>query len=583
MWISSVGSKEALIEAFKTRKSGKLYDNLYDAALSRSYADYFVGLTATEAMSLKFGGGNILNVGRVKTPTLRIIVDLEKQISDFKPTLFWKLTAKTKQNIDGNYYNQYLDDNRFYDKKEAEDVIKKIGIGPAKVTDVIIKKRKDSPKPLYNLSDLQIAMNRQYGFSANTVLEICQSLYEKHGLTTYPRTAENKISQSLANRQRDIINGLPSIFKTAKDEIVSERYVLNNKVVASSSDIGAHEALTPVPENISDDKINNLSDAELKVYVAIVERFLQNFYPDAVFESQEITFERNGEVFKNKVENLVYLGYYKVDSTFKSKEMQEFVKLRKDDYLDIKEVCLNEGQTLPPSRLTEGTLIKVMQNPKKYYNGSLEDKKILEETEGLGTEATRAGIIEELKKGGYIKVEKSKIYPTEKGINLIDIIPVENLKSVDLTVYFEKELSKIAKGNLDKGHFIDEINALNQKVVDEIKGKTGVEKTYQNSDSKKKVNELCKCPICSNSIVESKYGYYCLNKDCHVSVNFNSFERFGHKSVSKKEAKELLVLGITSRAVKLKSAKSGKEYEAFLTWQYDASNKYPNNCYIKFK
>ncbi len=579
MWITSVGSNEALREAYNTRKSGQLYDNLYLAALSRSYADYFVGLNSTEAVTIKWGGGSVLKTGRVKTPVLNIIVELEKQIQNFKPTPFYKIVAHTSEGLDGNYTNKDLDDNRFLNKDDAQKMIDKVGLGVANITDVEIKRRYDQSKLLYNLSDLQVAMNKQYGYGANTVLDVCQTLYEE-GLTTYPRTSENKISQMYASKQKIIVNGLPSIFDSQKKTIKEKDYILSKRVIVPSTEIGAHEALTPVAETISDEKVSKLNNVELNIYKAIVERFLAAFYPDAVYESKKITFTRNGETFENKVENLVYAGHYEAYSRFKEREQLEFPNFSKGDNLNISSLEITEGMTNPPSRFTEGTLIKMMQNPKKYFNGSNEDKKLLEETEGLGTEATRATIIEDLKKNELIYIEKSKVYPTQKGINMIDVIPIKDLKSVDLTVSFEKELSAIAKGNSTKEHFLNGIKTLNERIIKEIKEKEG-SSIVQNTQGNGKT-AVCKCPACGSPIYESDKNYYCsgYKEGCKVCIFINGASRFGHPKITKQEAVQLFNHGQTAKKVKCKS-KAGNDYTAFLTYSYDKNAQYPNNIFIK--
>lgn len=585
MWIETVSSNEALREAYEKRKDGHLYEPLYMAAKARAEADYHIGLNGTQAVSVLFGNGNLLPIGRVQTPTLAIIVDLERQIQNFVSKPFWKIVAHTKEDIDGLYYDPTLTDNRFDVKTDCQAVIDKTGLGPATVTDVLVSTRQDEPRKLYNLSDLQIEMNKRYKYSAQEVLDICQSLYEKHGLTTYPRTNENQISPEMASKSMMIVKGLPSLFDRQKSDVVGNNYCLNHRVIAKKDKIGAHEALTPVPEaHISDSKIQELTVAELNVYKAIVERFLAAFYPNAIFEKQEITFERNSSIFKNKIENLIVPGHYQAYEAFKGKNNIEFIKLKQGDKINISELEMVEGATQPPSRLTEGTLLKVMINPTKYVSDKNE-KKILESTEGLGTEATRASIIENLKKQGCIEFKRDKIYPTEKGMKLIDLLPECDVKRVSLTAYFEKQLSLIAEGKYSRESFMKEIFKADEDLINILKETKPITTFENNSDNKSngKAKSLCSCPQCKSNILEGKYGWYCSNKECKVNLFYTAAKNFGLAKITATMAKELLGKNAkTKKKCNLYSEKKQKEYQAYLTYRFDAGAQYPNSIGISF-
>ena len=580
MWIETVGSKEALKEAYENRKKGALYDNLYKAAKARSYADYFIGLNSTEGMTVALSKDKkVLSIGRVQTPTLKMIVDRENEINNFKAVPFWKVIAHTDK-LDGNYINPNLEDNRFYNENDCNNLIKKVGLGEAVVKDVLIETTKDQPRKLFNLSDLQIEMNKKYKYSPQEVLDICQSLYERHGLTTYPRTAENRISPELASKQELILKGLPdSLFKRQKEEILENKWCLNARVIAKK-DIGAHEALTPVPEKIiKEEKINGLNQKELNVYKAIVERFLSNFYPDAVYEKQTIVFTKNDEDFKNTITNLVYPGHFSCYESFKGKKAEEFIKLNKGDTVNILELEKVESKTEPPARFTEGTLIKAMQNPVKYVTDENE-KNILKEVEGIGTEATRAQIIETLKKQNYIEMQKSTILPTARGMSLIEIIPNDLIKSVSLTAQAEKKLSMIAKGEYSEEKFLNEINELNVKFINSLKN---MKKEEINSKQISISNEaLCKCPNCNGNIKKGKFGFYCENK-CGVSINTEFFVKYGHKKISDTEAKELLTKGKTKKEIKFISPKNGKDYKAYIVYKFMPDEQYKNKLSFEFK
>jgi DNA topoisomerase-3 len=211
MWLESQ-TEEGILESFNTRKLEKEYNNVYFAGKARSYADYIIGLNSTRAMTCKFGGkDNVLTVGRVQTPTLRILVDTEKEINDFHPQKFYKIQAEGVVNdsdIVGNYTNEDLDQNRFMNKEDALKVIEKIGLGEASIIEASQTERKEKPKMLYSLSDLQVDMDKRYHMSPLDVLNTVQSLYETHKLVTYPRTDETHISKELAQKSLSIVKSL---------------------------------------------------------------------------------------------------------------------------------------------------------------------------------------------------------------------------------------------------------------------------------------------------------------------------------------------------------------------------------------
>lgn len=572
MWIESVANNEIMLKQIKQRQPQEIYDNLYESAKARAYADYFLGLNSTQAMSVKFN--KKLSIGRVITPTLRIVVDLEKRINNFVSTPFYKICCDTDKIENFGYVNPDLEDNRFLNKADAEKMIKKIGLGKALITKFERKEETESAPKLFSLSDLQIECSRKYRYSAQEVLDACQSLYETYGLTTYPRTSENMISKEMAEETPNILNCLSKVFAKPVANIRANNWSINNSCIAKK-DIASHEALTPTQKKLTEDVYNSLSDRDRNVYNEIVLRFLANFYPKAVYDVINIEIERNEESFIKRNRVLKKLGFYELYD----RELDEIndISLQEGQNLEIKNYNIIEGKTEPPKRLTEGALIKIMQSPMKYVD-SKDDKKILEESGGLGTEATRAGIIENMKKYGFIELKKNVIYATSAGISLIDIIPSENIKSVPLTASFEHKLKAIKDGQFERNKFLKEINKIVEDFVKDVKECDG-----EGFNSPKQYdNEICKCPNCGSSIIEGKFGYGCSDwKNCKVQIYFNAIERLGGKKISKTQAKELLTNGETKKEVDLIS-KAGKPYKAKLIYSFNIKDKYPNNISIKF-
>lgn len=571
MWIKSVATPEIMKKQFEERESETFYTNLYKSAKARAKADYLLGLNATEAMSVKYKSK--LSIGRVITPTLKILVDLENKIKNFKPEPFYKVTCDTNKIKELGYVSDLLDNNRFGKKEDAEKLIKEVGLGEAVVTQFNKKTETEQPFKLFSLSDLQIECSKKYRLSAQEVLDACQGLYEKYGLTTYPRTDENMISKEMAEQSDKILKSLKSSFSDYISKIEKNKYKLNKGCVAKK-DIASHEALTPTGKTLTESLYKSLSLSERNVYNEIVLRFIANFYPAAEYSIINIEIERKKEKFTTKSKTLKVPGFYEVYGKKADKEAS--YDIQKGDHLNITSFNIIEGQTEPPKRLTEGSLVKVMQSPMKYLE-SKEDKEILNEAGGLGTEATRAGIIENLKKYGFIEIKRNSIYATDKGINLINLIPGEEIKSVPLTASFEQQLKKIKEGTYEPEAFLDNIMKLVDKFIKEVKDS---ENSYK--EVKTKLGEICKCPECGSSIIKGKYGYQCMDwQNCKVNIFYNATKNLGGKKISEQVAKELLTQGKTKKKVELKS-KAGKKYSAYLTYKYIKEEKYPNKITIEF-
>ena len=570
MWIESVATNEIMLETFENRKSESLYEGLYEAALARSYLDYYIGINGTIAMSLKYGGGKSISLGRVITPTLKIITDLEDKIKNFKSEKFYKIVADTNIHPDFNYYNEDLEDNRFNKKSEAEAVIKRVGVGSAKVLEFKKKIEKEKPPKLYSLSDLQIALSSKYGYTAQEVLESVQELYEKYGLVTYPRTSENHISPEMAKISNAIVECLGSVFTTEVETIREKNYTIDRQVV-SKKEIASHEALTPTQKKLTTVVYDALPSKLKNTYDEIVTRFLMNFYPQAEYDVCEISISRNGEIFKKKFKNLIVEGFYELTD----KRKCEPLNLDETDSIEITSLNIVEGKTEAPKRLTEGSLIKIMQSPLKYASCK-DSKESLKESGGIGTEATRASIIESLKKNEFITIKKNSIFATEKGTELIKIIPNERIKSVDFTASLETSLGKIKDNKLRKEELLESVKQETDELIKEIKGGEDIQLANK--------NEICKCPVCGSSIVANKYGFGCSNyNNCKVNIFKDTSVKFGaSRNITEKQAKELFLKGETSAKLKFKSKRTGKEFEAKLSYTYNKNAKYPNDLKLKF-
>ncbi len=582
LWLKAMTNK-AIQDSIDNRKSSSLYDNIAKSAKLRSYVDYHIGLGATMAMT--HATNTLTTIGRVQTPTLRMIVDRHIEILNFVPEEYYKLFALCNdKKIKGSYYiqtdnNETSEDYKLRSKDEVDNIVNQTGVGNAKVISLIEKNEVKKCNKLYSLSSLQVDMNVRFGYTAQQVLDIAQSLYEKHGLTTYPRTDENTISEDFAKSIYHLIPKL-GIHQNFTKQIIDNKWTINSDVVSSKNQIGAHEAITPTLDASDMDKLKRLSTDEKKVFNAILIRFLQNYFPNAIFATQKIIFERNNHKFFTKFEKLVQLGFKELDS--KDVAVGENIDIKEGDEIFINDFEINEEKTKAPKRFTEATLIKAMKNPSKYLDDKA-DESIIKEVEGLGTEATRAGIIENLKKQVYLEMDKKYFKPTSKALKLIEDIPSDIIKSVQLTADIEKKLKLVSKGELDANSVLFDTKDLMKQFIIEMKG-SKIKKYIESKEEVIPENFLCKCPICDKYVLENDNGYFCIDsRNCKLGIFKNNLEsKFKYKKINKTQAKELFSKGITKKLVKLTN-KSNKEFEAYLTYEYNKENQYRNNVYIKFQ
>jgi len=510
LWISSVTDK-AIKDGFQNLKPGKQYENLYHAAVARSEADWYIGLNATRALTTRFNAQ--LNCGRVQTPTVAMIAAREDEIKNFKPQTYYGIEAQTDtvkltwQDANGN--------SRSFNKEKVDAIVKSLGRQDAKVISIDRKAKKSFAPALYDLTELQRDANKFYGYSAKETLNIMQKLYEQHKVLTYPRTDSRYLSS-------DIVNTLPERLKACG---IGEFRSLANKVLTKpikpskafvdDSKVSDHHAIIPTEGYVN---YSAFSDKERKVYDLVVKRFLAVLFPAHEFEQLTVQAEIAGEKFIAKGNTVLQAGWKEVyenrfdedDATDDVKE-QLLPRIDKGDVLKTKLIAQTSGQTKPPGRFTEATLLSAMENPTKYLETG--DKKLadtLKSTGGLGTVATRADIIEKLFNSFLIEKRGGKeIYITSKGRQLLDLVP-EELRSPATTAEWEQKLELIAKGKLKKDVFINEMKEHTKEIVSEIKGS---DKKYKHDNISTK-----SCPDCGKPMLEvnGKKGkmLVCQDREC---------------------------------------------------------------------
>ena len=583
MWISST-TNDGIQDAFKNRHPLNEYKNLAISAKARAYADYHLGLNSTMAMtsSFKTSSKDIISVGRVQTPTLKMIVDRENEVINFKTKKLYSIKGKFNENskefIADYVPNDKEEKNEYEDLSQVNKIISSIKTGDYIVNDVKKIKKNISHKPLFSLSDLQITMSSKYGYSAQNVLNTVQSLYEKYSLVTYPRTDEQHISPERALKcNSSILNSLSEVFDNFINVIRKNEYKIDKKCIATKNKIGAHEALTPTGKKLTKEEYDSLNTYEKNIYDAIVLRFLIAFLPDAIDETTTYLLFNGATTFKYSFTKQLEEGFRLIDKPKEDENKPVELTLKLGQKINLLEAFYKEKDTQPPKRFTEGTLIKEMKNPSKYLQDK-NDQNIIKKVEGIGTEATRAGIIESLKQRNYIKIDKKQIIPTQKGIDFIKIFPSDILKSVSLTVDLERKLDDIENGKLTFADCLNYIFKLDKQLIEDIKEASKNDRNKISSNSNK---ILCKCPFCGSNIIEKEKFYCCENKECNTVIFKSQLERaLGLHKITSSAAKDLFLRGKTTNKISGFISKNKKRYSAYLTYKKE-NNK--NNVWISFE
>lgn len=510
LWISSVTDK-AIKDGFANLKPGKAYENLYYAAVARSEADWYIGLNASRALSTKFNAQ--LNCGRVQTPVVAIIAKREDEIKHFKPQTYYGIEVQTADKLKLTWQDKN-GNSRSFDKEKVDAIVKKLGNKDAIVTDIDRKPKKTFSPGLYDLTELQRDANKIFGYSAKETLNIMQKLYEQHKVLTYPRTDSRFISS-------DIVSTLPERLKACGfgEYRTLTNKILNKPIKASKSfvddsKVSDHHAIIPTEGYVN---VSAMTDKERKIYDLVVKRFLAVLFPAFEYEQLTLNATIGDEKFVARGKTIINAGWKEVyENRFDDEDQSEDVKeqllprLDKGQKLKTNLIAQTSGQTKPPARFNEATLLTAMENPVKYMETS--DKQLadtLKSTGGLGTVATRADIIDKLFNSFLIEKRGKDIHITSKGRQLLDLVP-EELKSPATTAQWEQKLEQIAKGKLKKETFINEMKNHTKEIVSTIKS----------SDKKFKHDNIStkSCPDCGKPMLEvnGKKGkmLVCQDREC---------------------------------------------------------------------
>lgn len=461
LWISSM-TDEAIKEGFSSLKDQNEYQPLYLAGLSRAIGDWILGMNATRLYTLKYGQNRqVLSIGRVQTPTLALIVNRQKEIDNFKPEAYWVLSTIYRDTL------FTATKGKFDSKEEGEKAFQLITDKPFVITDVSKKKGTEAPLHLFDLTSLQVECNKKFSYSAETTLNLIQSLYEKK-FATYPRVDTQYLSDDIYPKCPGILKGLRG-YEQYTAPLATQKLPKSKKVFDTSK-VTDHHAIIPtgVPAM-------NLSDMERNVYDLITRRFISVFYPDCKFSTttvlgkvDEIEFKVTGKEILDPGWRVIYGKEVQTSDADDNKNADEertlpsFVKGESGEHTPT----LTEKWTTPPKYYTEATLLRAMETAGKFVDD--EELRAALKENGIGRPSSRAGIIETLFKRHYIKRERKNLLATPTGIELIDTIQEELLKSCELTGIWEKKLRDIEHKKYDASQFIEELKAQISDIVKDV-------------------------------------------------------------------------------------------------------------------
>lgn len=502
LWISSMEEK-AILKGFNNLKSSVQYDNLYKSALCRAKADWIVGINATRLFSILYD--DTLNVGRVQSPTLALIAERERDISKF---------------IEEPFYVPIIECNNFTaeggkskNKKYAEKIILDCDGKPIVIKSVKKQKKTISCYKLFDLTTLQREANYIFGYTAQQTLDYVQSLYEKK-LTTYPRTDSRYLTDDMENG----IQLLSEIICSSVAFLNSVKLVVNAKQVIDSSKVTDHHAIIPTI-SMKNFNISSLPAREKNILYMICTRFICAVGDKCEYDETIVNIECGGNIFTAKGKIITENGFKTADKAFKDyyKHQEENISqnvvlpnFTEGEILHNATIGMREGITSPPKSYTEDTLLKAMET------AGTDELIETAERKGIGTPATRAGIIEKLVKSKFIERKGRKLLPTQKGINLISVLP-DMLKSPYLTAEWENKLKKVEYGELTDDEFINGIRDFISEIITE---NTVPKQEYKALFSSSRINiePVGICPRCGNKIYENKRGFFCENKVCEFAL-----------------------------------------------------------------
>ena len=555
LWISSM-EDSAIREGFANLRPGAEYDGLRDAALCRAKADWLVGINATRLFSVLYH--RTLNIGRVMSPTLALIVQREAEIDGFKPVPFYTVTMELP--------GFTVAGERMKDKAAAEQLQSACQSAVATVKQVERKDKSEKPPALYDLTTLQRDANRLLGYTAQQTLDYLQNLYEKK-LCTYPRTDSRYLTSDMAEGLPVLVNLVANAMTFRKGIAIScdAGAVINDKRVTD------HHAVIPT-RNIQNADLSGLPVGERAVLELVALRLLCAVAQPHTYAETSVTVECAGVEFSAKGRTVKHPGWRALDAAYcanlkntpepdKETESKALPELTEGQSLPLSGTVVKEGKTSPPKHFTEDTLLSAMETAGK------DDMPEDAERKGLGTPATRAGILEKLVSAGFLERKKSKktvqLMPSHDAVSLITVLP-EQLQSPLLTAEWEYRLGEIERGELSPEDFMAGISAMLRELVGTYQVIKGTE--YLFSPPREVVG---RCPRCGGEVAEMQKGFFCQNEACRFAIWKNNKWWAAKKKQPTKVVVAALLKDGRARLTGCYSEKTGKTYDATVVLEDD--------------
>ena len=538
LWISSL-TTEAIKEGFDNLKPSTKYDNLYYAGFSRAIGDWLLGMNATRLYTVKHGGfKQVLSVGRVQTPTLAIVVNRFKDIENFKPQPYWELQTNYKDTLFS------FEDGRFLKKEDGEILANKVKESDFEIVSIKKKKGNEYAPKLFDLTGLQVYCNTKFGFSAEETLNLVQKLYEQK-VVTYPRVDTTFLPSDVYPKVSGILQKLTN-YEDLTKPLIGKKIKKSAKVF-NDQKVTDHHAIIPTGIQMK------LQYNQQQIYDIIVKRFIAVFYEDCSVSNTTVVGKASDVAFKTNGKEILKKGWRVVFETSGSKERETdtlpaFVKGEKGPH----EPSFLEKETKPPNQFTEASLLRAMETAGKEVDD--DELRDLMKENGIGRPSTRANIIETLFKRKYIIRNRKQLIPTETGIQLINTIQNDLLKSAELTGLWEKQLKDIEKGAFSAAAFIHNMKQMVDALVYEVRSETKRANISHATTVKNKKTYAAKkeadgilaetCPKCKNALlIKGKLAFGCASYK--VGCDFILPFQYSNKKISDKQYIRLLQKGST--------------------------------------
>lgn len=545
VWLTDLTTEKIQYAFHHLINSEDVY-NMQLAGRARGIADWLYGINFTVGFTKKFSN-EIMTIGRVQTPTLALVVKREKEIKDFVKKPFYKLIGEFTTSSDNKYTGEFVDGN-FDSIDKANIILNKIKYeNKGYIIDKKVVSKKHNAPLLFNSTQLQIACSKKFNWDLKKTEATMQKLYEAK-LMTYPRTNTEHLTVAMQDEITQTIKKIMSISEYSEYALPTEQWREYTKRHFDDTKVGSHTAITPtlnVPSSLS-----SIENEDMRMlYDLLCKSLMRIVYPQAVIEETKIITKVGDYNFKSSGNTVINNGWFTVDAIPEDKGILPQVNI--SDEVKIS-VDVKKGMTAPPKRYTEASLIDTMEMAGQHIEDE-EIKTLMKlQKKGLGTDATRVATIEALYRRNYIAKKGKTIYPTDKGIYIIDTLPVDEIKSANLTGEMEKILNDIAEGRYDYNNFISVIKQNTKTWYQKIVG----------ANAESYVNKSEICPLCSGKIYKGNKNYYCSNykNGCKLSI---PFEILG-KKLTQNQITMLITSSRTNIIKGFTSSKTGKTFDASL-------------------